>query len=173
MDPAPNLVLVGPTGAGKTSIGRRLAERLQLAFADADHEIEAHAGASIATIFECEGESGFRAREAATLAALLAGKGLVLATGAGAVLDPGNRRCMHERAFVVHLHVDVADQLRRLARDRTRPLLQREDREDVLQRMAAAGEPRYGAGADRRFDTTRLTPPEAAAARARRYPRPR
>ena len=167
MDPAPNLVLVGPTGAGKTSIGRRLAERMRLAFADADHEIEAHAGASVATIFECEGEPGFRAREAATLMALLAGEGLVLATGAGAVLDAANRQCMQARAFVVHLHVDAADQLRRLARDRTRPLLQRDDRLGVLQRMATNREPFYAEIADLRFDTTGMTPAAAAAALAR------
>src|SRR6478672_2856625 len=91
MNPAPNLVLVGPMGSGKTSIGRRLAERFGLAFVDADREIEAQAGASIATIFECEGEAGFRARERTTLARLLADESRVIATGGGAVLDAGTR----------------------------------------------------------------------------------
>ena len=75
MNPAPNLVLVGPMGSGKSSIGRRLAERFGLAFLDADREVEAQAGASIATIFECAGEADFRAREQAVLASLLAGAG--------------------------------------------------------------------------------------------------
>ena len=84
MNPAPNLVLVGPMGAGKSSIGRRLADRFGLCFVDADREIELRTGATIPTIFECEGEAGFRAREAATLAELLGREGLVIATGASA-----------------------------------------------------------------------------------------
>src|SRR3546814_20752953 len=86
MNPAPNLVLVGPMGSGKSSIGRRLAERFGLAFHDADREIEAQAGPSIATIFECAGEADFRARGQIVLAGLLAGEGTVIATGGGAVL---------------------------------------------------------------------------------------
>src|SRR5690606_33937684 len=115
MDPAPNLVLVGPMGSGKSSIGRRLAERFGLAFFDADREIEAQAGASIATIFECAGEAAFRARERVVLAALLANEGAVIATGGGAVLDPRTRQLLHQRGFVVHLHVDIPQQLARLA----------------------------------------------------------
>lgn len=166
MTPAPNLVLVGPMGAGKTSVGRRLAELLGLAFADADREVEAHAGTSVATIFECEGEAGFRMREAAVLAELLAGEGRLVATGGGAVLDPANRRLLRERGFVVHLHLDVAGQLQRLARDRARPLLQRADREDVLRQLAVVREPLYAEVADLRFDTLGMAPAEAAAALA-------
>ena len=81
METAPNLVLVGPMGAGKSAVGRRLAERLGLAFADLDEDIEQATGAAIPTIFDCEGEAGFRERERAALAARLAGEGLVLATG--------------------------------------------------------------------------------------------
>ena len=166
MNPAPNLVLVGPMGAGKTSIGRRLAERLGLAFADADQDLEQRAGASVGTIFDCEGEAGFRARERALLAELLAGVGLLVATGGGAVLDPDNRRLLHSRGFVVHLHVDVEEQLRRLARDRTRPLLQRDDREQVLRDLAAARAPLYAEVADLRFDTSGLAPADATLALA-------
>src|SRR5690348_13538405 len=111
MNPAPNLALVGPMGAGKSAVGRLLGERLGLRFADLDHEVETAAGAPIPTIFECEGEAGFRARERAMLRALLAGDGLALATGGGAVLDSENRRLLRERCFVVHLHLDVASQL--------------------------------------------------------------
>lgn len=166
MNPAPNLVLVGPMGAGKSSIGKRLAERFGLVFADADRDLELRTGTTVATIFDCEGEAGFRARERAALAGLLAGDGLLVATGGGAVLDPDNRRRLHARGFVVHLHVDVAGQLERLARDRTRPLLQRPDREDVLRELAQVREPLYAEVADLRFDTTRLGAADAAAALA-------
>ncbi len=166
MNPSPNLVLVGPMGAGKTSIGRRLAERFGLPFADADREIEAHTGASVATIFDCEGEDGFRSRERAVLVELLSGTGRVIATGGGAVLDPGNRTLLRDRGFVVHLHAGVAAQLARLARDRTRPLLQREDREAVLHRLAAERAPLYAEVADLRYDTSEQSCSDAASALA-------
>src|SRR5690606_26096364 len=151
MNPAPNLVLVGPMGAGKSSIGRRLAERFGLAFVDVDGEIEARTGANIPTIFECEGEAGFRAREAAVLADLLRREGLVLATGGGAVLDPRNRALMRERGFVVHLKVSLERQLERLARDR----------------LSADRAPLYAEVADLGFDTDHLIPPQAAGRIAR------
>jgi shikimate kinase len=153
MNPAPNLALVGPMGAGKSAIGRLLGEHLGLRFADLDREIETAAGASIPTIFECAGEAGFRARERAALQSLLVGDGLVIATGGGAVLDAGNRRLMRERCFVVHLHLDVPAQLQRLARDRSRPLLQRPDREQALRELASIRDPLYAEIADLRFDT--------------------
>lgn len=161
MDTAPNLVLVGPMGAGKTSIGKRLGARLGLSFVDCDREVEASAGGHVATIFECEGEPGFRARERATLAALLAGRGRVIATGGGAVLDAGSRELLRARGFVVHLHVGLKEQLQRLARDQARPLIAGEDREDVLLRLAAERAPLYAEVADLRFDTDGLSPAEA------------
>ena len=164
MNPAPNLVLVGPMGAGKTSIGRRLAEHFALAFVDADREIEAQAGASIATIFDCEGEAGYRARERATLARLLAGDGQVLATGGGAVLDAGTRALLRERGFVVHLQVSVGGQLARLSRDRVRPLPQQGDRDQVLRALAQARAPLYAEVADLVFDTEGLAAGDAARA---------
>ncbi len=164
MNPASNLVLVGPMGAGKTSIGKRLGECFRLAFVDADRDIELRTGAAVGTIFECEGEAGFRARERATLAELLARDAQVISTGGGAVLDADNRRRMRERGFVVYLQVSVDGQLQRLARDRTRPLLQRDDREEVLRQLAIARTPLYAEVADLCFDTDGLTSTEAASA---------
>ncbi len=164
MNPASNLVLVGPMGAGKTSIGKRLSQCFRLAFIDADRDIELRTGVAVGTIFECEGEAGFRARERATLAELLAGNAQVISTGGGAVLDADNRRHMRERGFVVYLQVSVDGQLQRLARDRTRPLLQRDDREAVLRQLATARAPLYAEIADLCFDTDGLTSAEAASA---------
>ena len=166
MNPAPNLVLVGPMGAGKSSIGRRLAELLGLAFVDADRDIELRTGAAVGTIFQCEGEAGFRARERQALADLLAGDGRLVSTGGGVVLDPGNREAMRARGFVVYLQVSVEGQLQRLARDRSRPLLQREDREDVLRALALVRTPLYLQVADLCFDTEGLACTGAAGALA-------
>ncbi|GAB3508230.1 shikimate kinase [Pseudoxanthomonas daejeonensis] len=162
MNPAPNLVLVGPMGAGKTSIGRRLAERFGLQFVDADHHIEQRTGATITAIFEHVGESGFRERERCALSELLAGEGQLVATGGGAVLDAENRRLMRERGFVVYLSAGLEAQMKRLARDRTRPLLQRADRDQVLRDLALAREPLYREVADLSMDTDGLTATDAA-----------
>ena len=162
MNPAPNLVLVGPMGAGKTSIGRRLAERFGLQFVDADHHIEQRTGATIASIFEHVGEAGFRERERCALAELLAGEGQLVATGGGAVLDAQNRQRIRERGFVVYLSAGIESQLKRLQRDRTRPLLQRADREQVLRELALQREPLYREVADLVMDTDGLTAADAA-----------
>jgi shikimate kinase len=154
-------------GAGKSAVGRLLGERLGLRFADLDHEVEDRSGASIATIFECEGETGFRARERTALSALLAAGGQVVSTGGGAVLDADNRRRMRERGFVVYLQVSVEGQLQRLARDRSRPLLQRDDRAEVLQGLSSARAPLYAEVADLCFDTEGLNPADAAVALVR------
>lgn len=167
MDHAPNLVLVGPMGAGKTSIGRPLARRLAMDFVDLDREIERRTGATIGMIFECEGEAGFRVREQAALAAALEGAGQVVATGGGAVLDAGNRELMRRRGFVVHLHVDMQVQLRRLARDRSRPLLAGGDRPAVLERLAVEREPLYRDVACLRFETGNDSAPAACERLAR------
>ncbi|RPE80989.1 shikimate kinase [Vulcaniibacterium tengchongense] len=167
MNPAANLILVGPMGAGKSCIGRRLAERYGLRALDLDREIERRAGADIPTIFAHEGEAGFRARERAALAEALAQDGLVLATGGGVVLDAGNRARLRAGGFVVHLQVDVERQLRRLAHDRSRPLLARGDREQVLRELAATRAPLYAEVADLGFDTGDGSAAEAAARLAR------
>src|SRR4249919_1683316 len=148
MDPASNLILVGPMGAGKTCVGERLAGQCGLRLFDLDHEIER--------------EAGFRIRESAMLAELLRGDGIVLATGGGAVLDADNRALLRGRGFVVHLHASVEQQLQRLASDDTRPLLARPDREDVLHDLAAARAPWYAEVADLVFDTAGLDADAAA-----------
>lgn len=163
MNPAPNLVMVGPMGAGKTCIGRRLAERFGVQFVDIDHAIVEHAGASIPSIFEHSGEAGFREHERAVLAQVLAGTGQLVSTGGGAVLDAENRRLIRERGFVIYLSVGVETQMERLARDRTRPLLQREDRGQVLHDLAVLRAPLYREVADLVLDTDWLSPGEATA----------
>jgi shikimate kinase len=164
MNPAPNLVLVGPMGAGKSALGARLATRLGLAFVDADRAIEAAAGVDIPTIFALEGEAGFRRRESQQLADILAGEGRVVATGGGAVLAPDNRTLLRTRGFVVYLKLGVAAQLQRLARDRSRPLLASGDREATLRALAEVRDPLYTALADYTLDAAAL-PADAAARR--------
>ncbi|WP_374604909.1 shikimate kinase [Arenimonas sp.] len=162
MNPAPNLVLVGPMGAGKTSIGKKLAERLGLVFIDCDHALEARTGATVPVIFEVEGEPGFRAREAALIADVMAGQDQVVATGGGAVLDPANRRALCERGFVVWLQASVEQQLERLARDRSRPLLAVPDRREKLEALATQRGPLYAAMADLPFNADGLAVATAA-----------
>ncbi|MGB4858477.1 MAG: shikimate kinase [Dokdonella sp.] len=146
---ASNLILVGPMGAGKTTIGRQLAEQLVMPFVDLDHEIEQRTGASVALIFEVEGEAAFRQRESQMLQQLLERHGILLATGGGAVLSQDNRKLMRERGFVLWLDTSVAVQLDRLARDHLkRPLLQTPDREQRLNEMAQRRNPLYAECAD-------------------------
>src|SRR5688572_12359414 len=128
MNPARNIVLVGPMGAGKTSIGKRLAARLGLAFVDCDHRLEELTGATVPVIFECEGEAGFRTRESTLIAELMRGSAQLVATGGGAVLAAENRRQLQGGGFVVWLQASVPCQLARLSRDRSRPLLAVPDR---------------------------------------------
>ena len=162
MNPAPNLVLVGPMGAGKSSLGRRLAAKLGLEFVDADRVLEQRAGADIPLIFELEGEAGFRAREEALLAELLEGGGRAIATGGGAVLSAATRARLRARGFVVHVRVDVEQQLARLARDHTRPLLAQGDRRETLVAMAALRDPLYAEVADLVFQSDGLAVDDAA-----------
>ncbi|WP_132147496.1 shikimate kinase [Luteibacter rhizovicinus] len=165
MNPSRNLFLVGPMGAGKTSIGRRLAEHYGMPFVDLDIEIEARCGLTVSTIFEREGEAGFRARECAHLDEFSLRTGVVLATGAGAVLDPANRRVLRERGFVVWLQVSVDEQIDRLQHDRQRPLLAVPDRRTRLETLSTDRLPLYNELADLAFPG-RHEDVENAAARA-------
>lgn len=145
-------------GAGKSTIGRMLARELGLPFYDSDHEIEARSGADIPWIFDVEGEEGFRQREIQTIEELCAERGIVLATGGGAVTREENRRQLGTNGFVVFLKASVAAQLERTAKDKKRPLLQRPDREQVLSNLLQEREPHYTAIADLVLDTEALTP---------------
>ncbi len=142
------LFLIGPMGAGKTTIGRRLAQVLNREFVDSDQEIEQRAGASIPLIFELEGEAGFRAREKAVIAELTQRSNLILATGGGAVLDPDNRNCLRERGFVIYLWATVDEQLLRTRMDSNRPLLQTADPRARLAQLFEQRDPLYRATAD-------------------------
>jgi shikimate kinase len=143
-----NIFLVGPMGAGKTTVGRRLAELRGLAFMDSDHEVEQHTGVDIAFIFEKEGETGFRKREKLVIAELTAAQGVVLATGGGAVLDADNRSNLAGRGFVVYLRASIEHQLRRTGRTDSRPLLQSGDPRETLERLFAVRDPLYREVAD-------------------------
>jgi shikimate kinase len=152
-------------GAGKSALGRRLAQRCGVPFVDLDREIEARAGVDIPTLFADEGEGGFRRREREALADVLAGPACVLATGGGAVLDAGSRTRMRECGYVVHLRIEVEQQLARLANDRKRPLIAGDDREAVLRRLAAERTPLYAEVAHLVFPTGGTDPADETAAR--------
>lgn len=143
-----NIYLIGPMGAGKSTVGRHLARMLKKRFLDCDREIEERTGARIAIIFELEGEAGFRKRERALLEELTAQDGLVLATGGGAVLDPANRRLLSKRGFNVYLNAPVDLLVSRTSRDRQRPLLQTENREARIKELIEERDPLYREVAD-------------------------
>ena len=132
-----SIILIGPMGSGKSTIGRLLAARLRLPYVDTDALIVSHTGVDIPTIFEIEGESGFRERERKIIADLSAqSEPIVLATGGGAVLDPANRRHLRHIGWVIYLDVSVDEQLKRIRHDRNRPLLQNTDLDIRLHTLA-------------------------------------
>jgi len=148
-----NIFLIGPMGAGKSTIGRLLAKTLNVDFYDSDREIEQRAGVSIPTIFEYEGEAGFRRRESDILADLTQLQGVVLATGGGAIMHEQNRIFLHQRGYVVYLQCSIDKQLERTCRDTSRPLLKTGNPRETLQALFLTREPYYRALADYRVDT--------------------
>lgn len=143
-------------GAGKTTVGRQLAKRLGRIFFDSDHEIEARTGVKIPTIFEIEGEDGFRKREAQTISELTAERGIVLATGGGVVLNPENRRRLHSSGWVVYLNVPPRLLYERTRHDRNRPLLKVSNPLAKLEELHAARDPLYREVAHLVVDGSRL-----------------
>ena len=135
--------LVGPMGAGKSTIGRQLARTLKLKFLDTDREIELRTGVDIPLIFEMEGETGFREREIRIIDELTATPGVVLATGGGAILAPENRRHLSTRGKVIYLRTSVEQQLRRTGHDQHRPLLQTPDPQAKLEELMQIRAPLY------------------------------
>ena len=141
-------------GAGKTTIGRYLADLLDWRFLDTDHEIELRTGASIPWIFDKEGEEGFRRRDEAMIADLTRLHNIVLATGGGSVLRLANRQALQGRGTVVYLYTPVAMQIDRTAHDRNRPLLQTANPEKKLQDLFEIRDPLYRQVADLVIPTT-------------------
>ena len=162
MKSAPNLVLIGPTGAGKTCIGRRLADQLGLVFVDSDAHISNRLGLSVTDIFAKYGEECFRALEHTQLCTTLRKQRQVIATGAGAVLTNALRHALSQRGFVVYLDVSIATQIARLACDRTRPLILAAKRQHILAQMDQVRRPLYREIADVTLTTDALTPSAAA-----------
>jgi shikimate kinase len=150
--------LVGPMGAGKSTIGKYLARHLGLAFADTDTEIETRTGADIPWIFDVEGEAGFRDREQQVVEEMTLVDHIVLATGGGVVMRAENRQALAARGFVIYLHATVAEQVRRTRNDRKRPLLQTGDPERVLRELMAVRDPLYREIADHVIDTDGCSP---------------
>ena len=154
---ADNIYLIGPMGAGKTTIGKILARILGKEFHDSDKAIEEATGASVNLIFEIEGEEGFRRRERDTIAHLTQLHDIVLATGGGAVLHEDNRRNLSEHGFVVYLLVPFAQLYQRTRLDRNRPLLRHPDPAKRLREIVTQRDPLYRATADLILDTEHRT----------------
>jgi len=144
-------------GTGKTTIGSQLAKTLRYDFVDADHEVEKRTGASVALIFDVEGEAGFREREKRMIDELSRRERIVLATGGGAVIDAENRQHLAERGFVVYLRTGIETLMQRMRFDSTRPLLRTQDPEDTLRKIIDSREPLYMSIADLVIDTGRLS----------------
>jgi len=152
------VVLVGPMGAGKSTIGRMLAKELGYRFLDSDRIIEERCGANIPWIFDVEGESGFRERETAMLKELSEEPGTVLATGGGAVMRSENHALLKSDAMVVYLRASIDQQVERTRKDRNRPLLQNDNPEAVLRKLFALRDPVYTELADIVMHTDRKSP---------------
>lgn len=153
---AANILLIGPMGAGKSTVGRLLGHRLQLPFLDTDQRIVESTGVSIPTIFEIEGEAGFRQREHKVLASLIDHAPMVLATGGGIVLSAENRALLKQLGVVVFLDVSIAEQLKRVQKDSNRPLLAVSDPRARLEALKSQRDPLYQEVADLRISTDGL-----------------
>ncbi len=143
-----NIFLVGMMGAGKSAVGRQLAARLGVDFADSDHAIQERTGVSVPVIFEVEGEDGFRRREEQVIDEISQRRGIVIATGGGAVLSALTRSRLKQRGLTVYLQAKAHDLWLRTRADRNRPLLACDDPRQRLQDLLAFREPLYRDVAD-------------------------
>lgn len=157
-----SIYLIGPTGAGKSSIGNCLAKQLNKKFYDSDQEIVARTGVNIAWIFDVEGESGFRQRETTIIDELTALKNIVLATGGGVILNSQNRKNLAENGLVIYLNVSLDEQLKRIEHDNVRPLLQNQARRQTLLSLKQQREAYYQEIADVTISTDGKTPQTVA-----------
>ena len=137
------IALIGMMGSGKSTVGRRLALRLGRSFIDADRELEARLGVPIPTIFELEGEAGFRKREAQLLDELSHRAGIVLATGGGVVLSQTNRGLLRDRMFVIHLKASLPELWHRLRHDKIRPMLRAPNPRERIAELVSLRDPMY------------------------------
>ncbi len=150
-----NIILIGPMGSGKSTIGQLLANRLKREFFDSDFFIEERTGVDIPRIFDIEGEEGFRIRETRALEELTGKGNIVLATGGGAVTRKENRELLQKSGFIIFLDTSVEQQLERLQHDKKRPLLQTENPRERLEKLLAERKPLYLKLADLRIPTDR------------------
>ena len=148
-----NIILIGPMGAGKSSIGKRLAKQLSRKFYDCDKVLEDRTGVAISTIFELEGEQGFRQRETKILEELIKLENSIIATGGGAILSDVNRNLIQSNGIIIYLKASVHSQIKRTRHDKKRPLLQTQDRHATLEKLAKQRNPIYENLADITIDT--------------------
>ena len=160
MTESENIYLVGLMGAGKTTIGRQLAKALAVPFYDSDKAIEERTGVDIPTIFEFEGEEGFRDREQKMIQQLTMMNGIVLATGGGAILREENRQLLKANGFIVYLQCSVERILERTRRDTQRPLLRTDNPRERIESLFIQREPLYLACADFKVNTGILSSKE-------------
>ena len=160
MTESENIYLVGLMGAGKTTIGRQLAKALAVPFYDSDKAIEERTGVDIPTIFEFEGEEGFRDREQKMIQQLTMMNGIVLATGGGAILREENRQLLKANGFIVYLQSSFERTLERTRRDTQRPLLRTDNPRERIESLFIQREPLYLACADFKVNTGILSSKE-------------
>ena len=138
-----NIILIGPMGSGKSTIGNIIAKRLHREFQDSDHVIEKRTGVDIARIFDIEGEQGFRDRESSALSELLSTNNRVIATGGGSIMRSENQQLLKQKGYIVFLDTSVNQQLYRLRRDKKRPLLQTDNPRERLESLSTERRPIY------------------------------
>lgn len=137
------LLIIGPMASGKSTIGLKLANRLNLDFVDTDQQVEDRAGAEISWIFDIEGESGFRIREEEILKEVCLNDEIVISTGGGIIIEKNNRKLISESGVVIYLEVSIQTQLERTLMDKSRPLLDSKDKEQTLKNLKKQRTPLY------------------------------